>query len=323
MLAPILLVVLRFCQGIGLGGEWGGAALLATEHAPEGKRGLYAMFPQLGPAVGFILANLSFLVARLSMSQEAFNSWGWRIPFIISFVLILIGLWVRMAISETPVFRQVIERQEVARAPFVDLIARQWREVLLGAGVMMIQYTLFYTATTYCLSYGTKVLKLPQTEMLTIVLLAVVMLGIGTVVSAVLSDRVGRRRILLIGASAAIVWGLLVFALMDTRNPVLIWLALAGCLGLMGLTYGPMGAFLPELFATRYRYSGASLAYSLGGVLGGALPPIIATKLQASFPSWSIGVYIAVVALISLLCTIALPETRDRELDDEGIYLGG
>ena len=312
--APILLVVLRFLQGIGLGGEWGGAALLATEHAPAGKRGFYAMFPQLGPAVGFILANASFLVARLAMSQEAFESWGWRIPFLVSFLLILVGLYVRVKISETPVFQEVMDRQDVARTPFVELIKNQWRELLLGAGVMMIQYTLFYTATTYCLSYGTKVLGLPQPTMLTIVLLAVVMLGVATVVSSILSDKVGRKRVLLISGAVAIIWGLLVFPLMDTEVPILIWLALAGCLALMGLTYGPMGAFLPELFDTRYRYSGAALAYSLGGVLGGALPPIVATQLQAHFPSWTIGVYIAIVAIISVACTAALPETRARSL---------
>lgn len=270
--------------------------------------------PSWGPAVGFILANASFLVARLAMSQESFESWGWRIPFLVSFLLILVGLYVRLKISETPVFQEVMDRQEVARAPFLELIKNQWRELLLGAGVMMIQYTLFYTATTYCLSYGTQILGLPQPTMLTIVLLAVVMLGIATVVSSILSDRVGRKRVLLISGAVAIAWGLLVFPLMDTENYLLIWLALAGCLTLMGLTYGPMGAFLPELFNTRYRYSGAALAYSLGGVLGGALPPIVATQLQANFPSWTIGVYIAVVAVISLGCTAALPETRERSL---------
>jgi len=260
--APILLVLLRFIQGIGLGGEWGGAALLATEHAPAHRRGLYGMFPQLGPAVGFILANSSFLIARLAMSQDSFNSFGWRIPFLLSAVLILIGLYVRVKISETPVFLKIAEQQETARVPFVDLITNQWKQLLLGGGVMMIQYTLFYTATTYCLSYGTKVLKIAQPTMLTIVLLAVSMLGVTTAISSPLSDRVGRKKVLLVSAAVAIVFALAVFPLLDTKNYFLMWVALGGCLALMGPTYGPMAAFLPELFATRYRYSGAALAYA-------------------------------------------------------------
>lgn len=315
VLAPTILVILRFLQGIGLGGEWGGAALLATEHAPPGKRGFYAMFPQLGPAVGFILANLSFLAARLSMTSEQFTAWGWRIPFIASAVLILIGLYIRIKISETPVFRREMSRREAARVPLVRLFKSQPGALLLGAGVMMIQYTLFYTSTTYLLNYGTSVLEIGEIPMLTIVLLAVVVLGIATVVSSILSDRVGRRRVLFIASASAIVWALLVFPLVDTQNLFLVWLALAGCLCLMGLAYGPMAAFLPELFATRYRYSGAALAYSLGGVFGGALPPLVAVQLQANFPSWTIGVFIAIIAAISLSCVFALPETRDADLD--------
>lgn len=318
VLAPVLLVVLRFIQGIGLGGEWGGAALLATEHAPPDKRGFYAMFPQLGPAVGFILANLAFLAARLSMSQQDFAAWGWRIPFIASAVLILIGLYIRVRIAETPVFRRAVATEQVTRVPLLQLITAQPGALLLGAGVMMIQYTLFYTSTTYLLNYGTQVLKLGEITMLVVVLLAVVVLGLATVFSSIVSDRVGRRRVLVIAAAIAIGWALLIFPLVDSRNLFLIWLALAGCLCLMGLSFGPMGAFLPELFPTRYRYSGAALSYSLGGVLGGALPPIIAVQLQASVGSWAIGSYIAVVAAISLGCVLALPETRQVDLDSKG-----
>ncbi|WP_246187155.1 MFS transporter [Microlunatus speluncae] len=319
--APVVLVVLRFIQGIGLGGEWGGAALLATEHAPPGKRGFYAMFPQLGPAVGFILANLSFLGARLAMPQDQFVAWGWRIPFIASAVLILIGLYIRVRIAETPVFRRALARQEAAstvnRVPLLRLFRAQPGALLLGAGVMMIQYTLFYTSTTYLLSYGTRILGIGEITMLVIVLLAVVVLGLATAASSILSDRVGRRRLLVISAAVAIGWALLIFPLVDSGNLFLVWLALAGCLCLMGLSFGPMGAFLPELFPTRYRYSGAALSYSLGGVLGGALPPIIAVQLQANLGSWSIGIYIAIVAVISLGSVLALPETREVDLDAE------
>lgn len=312
--APIILVVLRVCQGIGLGGEWGGAALLATEHAPVGQRARWAMFPQLGPAIGFILANASFLLARVA-APDSFATFGWRIPFLISFVLVLVGLWVRLTIAETPVFRRVMEKQEQARAPFVDLVRAQWQRLLLGAGVMMIQYALFYTATTYCLSYATTVLGVGQTQMLIIVMLAVVMLGVATVVSSYLADRVGRRRVVLVACAIAIGWGLVIFPLLDTENYLLMWLALAGCLTLMGLTFGPMGAFLPELFRARFRYSGAALSYSLGGVLGGALPPLVAVKLQASVGSFAVGVMISVIAIISLACITRLPETRHQDLD--------
>lgn len=312
--APVLLVVLRVIQGIGLGGEWGGAALIATEHAPEGKRGLYAMFPQLGPSIGFILANLTFLACRLTMSDDSFNSFGWRIPFLVSFILVLVGLYVRLKISETPIFKQATAKQEIVRAPFIELLRNQWKALLLGAGGMIIQYTLFYTATTFCLAYATTTLKVSQSTMLVIVMLAVVMLGVATVFSSILSDRIGRKRVLLWASGLAVVWGMVTFPLLDTTNYVLMWLALAGCLALMGLGFGPMGAFLPELFETRYRYTGASLSYSLGGVFGGALPPLIATELAANYASWTIGVMISVLALISLVCIMGLPETRTSSM---------
>lgn len=313
--APILLVVLRVIQGIGLGGEWGGAALIAVEHAPEGKRGLYAMFPQLGPAVGFIFANLAFLACRISMSDEMFYSIGWRIPFIVSFVLVLIGLYVRIKLSETPVFKQALEKQDIVKTPFIDVVTQQWRSLLLGAGGMVIQYTLFYTATIFCLAYAVNNLGIPQSYMLAIVMLAVVMLGVFTALSSAICDKLGRRRVLLWSSALAVGWGLVVFPLINTGNYALIWLALAGCLALMGLGYGPMGAFLPELFATRYRYSGASLAYSLGGILGGALPPMLAVWLAAHYDTWTLGAMIAVLALISFVSVLALPETKHHSME--------
>ena len=314
--APVLLVLLRFIQGIGLGGEWGGAALIAVEHAPPGKRGLYAMFPQLGPAIGFILANLVFLACRVGLSDEDFAHFGWRIPFLVSFVLVLIGLYVRVKLAETPVFREAQEKAELSRTPFVEVISKQWRTLLLGAGGMVIQYSLFYTATTFCLAYATRVLGVPQSTMLVIVMLAVVMMALATVASAILCDRVGRRTVLLWASALAVVWGLLVFPLLNTTQPLLMWLALAGCMGLMGLGYGPMGAFLPELFQTRYRYSGASLAYSLGGILGGALPPMLAVWLAANTPNWTLGAMLASLAAVSLWCVWRLPETRQLSMSD-------
>lgn len=286
--APILLTLLRFAQGIGLGGEWGGAALLAAEYAPQGGRGRYAVFPQLGPSAGFLLANGVFLVITATMSEADFLAWGWRVPFLASLALVLVGLFVRMRIAETPVFRKATVR---ARVPLREL---PWRRVLLAAGAMVISYTLFYTATTYSLTYG------PKPRMLALIMLGVVLMGVGTVVSARLSDRFGRRRTLLAGTVLAVVAGPFILDL--PVGPV-------AALGVMGLVFGPMGAYLPELFRTEHRYSGASVSYSLGGVLGGAVPPLVATVLGAG-----VGWYVCAMAVLSLLCLLALPETADLRL---------
>ncbi|MFI7693685.1 MFS transporter [Nonomuraea sp. NPDC049655] len=313
--APVLLVLLRFTQGIGLGGEWGGAALLATEHAPPGRRGLYAMFPQLGPAAGFIVANGLFLILGETLTDEQFGGWGWRLPFVASLLLVVVGLYVRLRISETPVFRAALDQRRIAKVPFAGLMRHQWRRVLLAAGAMTVAYTLFYTATTYCLSYGTAALGIPKTTMLTLTMVGVLFMAAGTVVSAVVSDRLGRRRTLLTGTAVAVAWGLVMFPLMETGSVVLAGVALAGALGLMGLIFGPMGAYLPELFRTEFRYSGASVAYSLGGVLGGAVPPLVATSLQTSgIGVMGVGLYVSAMALLSLLCLLALPETGDISL---------
>ncbi|MFI6292465.1 MFS transporter [Nonomuraea sp. NPDC050790] len=313
--APVLLVLLRFTQGIGLGGEWGGAALLATEHAPPGRRGLYAMFPQLGPAVGFLAANGLFLVLGATLTDAEFGSWGWRLPFVASLLLVLVGLYVRVRIAETPVFQQAMEQRRIARVPFAGLIRHQWRRVLLAAGAMTVTYTLFYTATTYCLAYGTATLGIPRTTMLALTMIAVVVMAAGIAGSALVSDRLGRRRTIMAGAVVAIGWGLVMFPLMETRSVALAGLSLTVALGVMGVIFGPMGAYLPELFRTEYRYSGASLAYSLGGVLGGAVPPLVATALQGSGAgTTAVGGYVSAMAVLSLLCLAALPETAGESM---------
>ncbi|WP_237536323.1 MFS transporter [Streptomyces sp. SID5785] len=312
--APLLLVLLRFLQGVGLGGEWGGAALLAVEHAPRGRRGLFAAFPQLGPSVGFFAATGIFWVLSETLSDDAFRSWGWRVPFLLSFLLVAVGLFVRLKISETPVFAKVMEDQEASRAPALEVFRRHPKEILLGAGGMVVAYGLFYTATTYCLAYGTKTLGVPRGTMLAVSLVACLFLAAGTWLAATRSDAGGRRRMVLVGSALAVVWGLALFPLMDTEQPVLIALALGGALFCMGVVYGPMGAYLPELFGVRVRYSGASFAYNLGGVLGGAVAPLVATRLQSAFGSSSVGWYVSAMAVVSLLCVLALPETREREL---------
>ncbi|MFE2986592.1 MFS transporter [Streptomyces sp. NPDC059262] len=312
--APLLLVLLRFLQGVGLGGEWGGAALLAVEHAPRGKRGLFAAFPQLGPSVGFFAATGIFWILSTTLDDEAFHSWGWRVPFLLSFLLVAVGLFVRLKISETPVFAKVMKEREASRAPALEVFKRHPREILLGAGGMVVAYGLFYTATTYCLAYGTTTLGVPRNTMLAVSLVACLFLAAGTWLAATRSDAGGRRNLVLAGAGLAVVWGLVLFPLMDTEQPVLIALALGGALFCMGVVYGPMGVYLPELFGVRVRYSGASFAYNLGGVLGGAVSPLVATRLQGEFGSSSVGWYVSAMAVVSLLCVLALPETREREL---------
>ncbi|GAA4068583.1 MFS transporter [Nonomuraea soli] len=304
--APALLVALRFLQGIGLGGEWGGAVLLATEHAPPGERGRYAIFPQLGPAVGFVGATVAFMLAGTE---------HWRVPFVASLLLVVVGLYIRVRIAETPVFREAVEQGRIARVPVAALLRAQGGRVLLGAGAMVIGYTLFYTSTTYGLAYGTRTLGIERDTMLLISLVAVVFMAAGIVVSALISDRVGRRRTLIAGSLAAVVWGPVMFPLMDTGATAAVAMAMAGALFVMGLVYGPMGAYLPELFLTEYRYSGASLAYSLGGVVGGAVPPLVATQMQASgLGSLAIGGYVSAMAVLSLVSVLILPETRKTRL---------
>ncbi|MFJ2559790.1 MULTISPECIES: MFS transporter [unclassified Streptomyces] len=313
--APLLLVLLRCLQGIGIGGEWGGAVLLAVEHAPRGRRGLYAAFPQLGPPVGFSAATGAFWLVSASLDEAAFTSWGWRVPFLLSFVLVAVGLVVRLKISETPVFARSMARQEASKAPTLELFRCHTRELLLGAGAMAVVYALFYTSMTYSLSYATTTLGVPRTTMLSLSLVACLFLAAGIWFAATRSDTAGRRRPALLGCGLAAVWGLLLFPLLDTGRPVLMALALGGATFCVGVASGPMGAYLPELFPARVRYSGASLAYNLGGVLGGAVSPLVVPRLQPAFGSASVGWYVSAMALVSLLCVRALPETRERELD--------
>jgi len=317
VLAPVLLVIARFLQGIGLGGEWGGAVLLATEYAPPGKRGLYSAFPQLGPAVGFVLGNALFLVLDATMSDEVFHTVGWRIPFLASAVLLVLGYYIRMRIAETPVFQAAMQRQERARVPFLDLLRSQPGVLLLATLSFILAHTLFYTVTTFALSYGTTTLQIDRTTMLLAAMVAVAVMGAATLYSAMYSDRAGRKRVCLASAVAAMVWAFPLFWLIDTGQPVLIALGMTGGLLCFALLYGPMGAFLPELFRVRFRYSGASFAYSASGVIGGGISPLIATDLLArTGSSTAVSIYLIVIALVCLLSLLPLRETKDADFTD-------
>src|SRR5829696_1810111 len=313
--APILLVVLRFLQGFGLGGEWGGAVLMATEHAPEGKRGLYSSFPQMGPAVGFLLANGLFLALAAALSDEQFAAWGWRVPFVASLVLLLVGLYVRMTIAETPVFIRAMETQTRAKVPFWDMLRTYPLVLLLSSGGMVLAYVLFYTITTFALAYGTANLGVPRTTLLYCTLIAVALMGIAVPIFASLSDRAGRRRLCLAAAAFAALWAFPLFWLLNTGNPVLIALSFSVGMLVFAMLYGPMGAFLPELYGTRLRDSGASVSYNLGGVLGGAVAPLAATQLLASTgASWSISLYVLAMSAVSFACVFLLSETYLTDL---------
>jgi metabolite-proton symporter len=306
VLAPIALSVLRFVQGLGLGGEWGGAALLATEYAPEGKRGLYGSFVQLGSAPGFLLSNGIFLLLSVTLPADAFMSWGWRVPFLLSAVLIGIGLWIRLGIAETPVFQKVLKKEARSKAPMIDVMKQQPLQVLLGGTSTAITYVLFFTTGTFGLTYGVSHLGFTRSHMLGLTMIAVVAMAVFTLYGAIWGDRFGRPKVIMISAVVTVLWAFEFFPLLDTGNSVIIVLAMSTTLAVMGGIYGPMGAFLPELFKPQLRYTGAAMSYSLGGIFGGALAPIIATKLDASFGSTSIGFYIAGMALLSIVSVLVL-----------------
>ncbi|MDO3648949.1 MFS transporter [Nocardia mangyaensis] len=320
--APILLVLLRFCQGFAVGGEWAGATLLTAEYAPPGQRGKYALFPQIGPAIAFLLSCGTFLItgAVLGDTDSAFLDYGWRIPFIFSIVLVAIGLYMRLAIEETPVFRaqqkqeQADESTAPKRLPFLDAWQEQRKEILLAAGSIAMLFAMFYMGTAYLTSYGTKTLGHDRPFVLLVGVGSAVVFGATTVVSALYSDRIGRRVVIMTSCAAAIVWSLALFPLIDTGSPVAFAIGVAITLAIFGIAYGPCGALLPELFHTRYRYTGAGLGYNLAGVLGGAIPPLIATPLAAAYGSIAIGVMLAVLGVVSLICTWALAETKDAVL---------
>jgi MFS family permease len=318
--APLILLTLRVLQGLAVGGEWAGSALLSAEYAPAAKRGAYGMFTQLGAGAGAVLANLVFLgVHTLGGENGAFMQWGWRIPFLSSAVLIVIALYMRLNIAETPVFTDEQDRRTTPKMPIADLLKSQRRAVILAAGCVVSLFTLGYIASTYLTAYATAQLHLPRGLILSVCVLGGLVSLAFTAVSAFLCDTVGRRRLVLLGVAAAVPWSLAVMPLVDTGEPVLYALAIVGTNVITGISYGPLASFIPEIFATRYRYSGAALSLNIGGILGGAVPPMIAAALLASFGSWAIGAMMALCGLLSLVCTFLLPETMGKTLADNSL----
>ncbi|MGW2646018.1 MFS transporter [Streptomyces sp. NPDC001393] len=307
--APLLLLVLRFLQGLGLGGEWGGAVLLTAEHAPPARRALWSSFPQVGPAVGFVLANGVMLALSAALSDADFARWGWRVPFWVAGAPALAGLWLRSSLAESPRF---LEIDDHARVPLVEVVRHHGRLVLLTAGALAIGYAVFYAVTTWSLAYATERLGVSRTVMLTCVMAAVVVKGALTPLVALLGDRYGRRPMCLTGCAACVLWMLPMVALLATGRPLLMFLGILGALISFVTMFAVIAAYLPELYEARVRCTGAAVGYNLGGVLGGALTPIVATALaeQSGRVPWAVGVYLTGIGLISLVCFALLPETR-------------
>ncbi|MBL1084879.1 MHS family MFS transporter [Streptomyces actinomycinicus] len=307
--APVLLLVLRFLQGLGLGGEWGGAVLLTAEHAPARRRALWSSFPQVGPAFGFVLANGVMLVLSAALSDAEFARWGWRVPFWAAGVLALAGLWLRSSLAESPRF---LEIDDHARVPLVEVVRHHGRLVLLTAGALAVGYAVFYAVTTWSLAYATERLGVSRTVMLTCIMAAVVVKGALTPLMALLGDRYGRRPMCLTGCTACVLWMLPMVALLATGEPLLMFLAILGALLAFVTMFAVIAAYLPELYEARVRCTGAAVGYNLGGVLGGALTPVVATALaeRGGRVPWGVGVYLTGIALLSLVCFALLPETR-------------
>lgn len=309
----VILCICRACQGVGLAGEWSGAALVATENAPADKRALYGSFPNLGAPIGFFCAYGLNLVLEANLSQEQMLAFGWRIPFLCSAVLVAIGLYVRARMSETPVFKKASEEKRTSKHPLRDLLP-YWKEVLLGTVAMGITYTLFYVLGTWSLAYGVKGLKFTQSEYLLMQMCSVVFFAIFIVVSCVYADKVGRKKVMITVTAAALVFSFFVpILLVHSVSHIMIFL----CVGfvIMGGLFGPCGAYLPELFPVHVRYSGAGLSYNLAAIFGGAFAPTIAQALVSSeFGVAGVGWYMAIMAALALLALFLIKESKDKGL---------
>jgi MFS family permease len=304
--APVLLCLLRFGQGFGLGGEWGGAALLAVENAPPCKAARYGMFPQLGAPVGFIASNGLFLLLGLYLSGDDFKEWGWRIPFLGSALLVGIGLWVRLKLTETPAFAAALAEAPPPKVPFGELMRGHWREVLGGTFAAVACFAIFYLATAFALGYGTTKLGMAREAFLGLQLFAILFLAAGIIVSGFASDRFGAGNVLMTGCGLTMLVALTIVPTLGSGEPSLVALFLSMALFAMGLTYGPLGAWLPSLFPARVRYSGASVAFNMAGILGGGLAPLIAQRLSDSAGLGAVGSYLALCSGLSLVGLLAL-----------------
>ncbi len=321
--AVAVLCLCRFVQGIGLGGEWSGAALVATENAPEDKRALYGSFPELGAPIGFFLSNGTYFLLETFNDNDAMLAWGWRVPFLLSSILVIVGLVVRVQMEETPIFRMAQEPKKVVKSPLTEVFKKSWKEVIQATFLVAVTYTLFYTLATWSLAWGTKTVEqgggnlgFTNQEYLLMLMIAVCVFAAFIVISCVNADKFGRKRVIIISSCCLIAFALLFPFLLDPavvgqRNFATNLLFLCIGFALMGTAFGPIGAFLPELFDANVRYSGSGIGYNLAAIVGAAFVPTIATWLSHHWGVHSVGLYLGVMALCCLIAVLSCKETKN------------
>ena len=327
VLAPLLLCVCRIGQGIGLGGEWGGAALVATENAPEGKRAWFGTFPQLGAPIGLLMANGVFFLISSAIGHDALVEWGWRIPFVASLVLILVGLWMRLTMHESHVYREAEEQGKTKSAPVKEVFAKHWKPIVQGTFIMVATYVLFYIMTAFAQVYSKSPAELsefghpmglgiPANVFTGFLMISAVVFGVFISFSGIYADKVGRRRFLIWVTAAMLVFGLSLPMFLSNGSPASMLLFLLTGMVLMGMTFGPMAALLPELFPTEVRYSGASLAYNFAAIVGASVATLVAMKLNEHYGIIGVGIYLAVNCALTMLALLFTHETKDVDLSD-------
>ncbi len=321
--APILLTLLRFAQGLAIGGQWGGAMLLVTESAPSNQRGYFGAFAQAGAPIGVILANLALIITSALVTEELFNTWGWRIPFLASAVLILISMYIQLNLEDTKAFKTLAtnsnnkSNEQVQRSPVLEAIRRYPKRIMLAAGAFLSVQVTFYILIAFMLAYGVASANMERDDMLTAVLIGCAIMVPFQFMFSAYSDRNGRKGIFMLGAILSGVWAFAIFPLVDTGNFWLIVLALAFGLIFLAMMYGPQAAFFTELFSTEVRYSGATLGYQFGAIIGGAFAPTIAVKLWSDFDIFWVSFYIAFASMLTLISVMLLTETYKSNLDEE------
>lgn len=321
--AVAVLCLCRFVQGIGLGGEWSGAALVATENAPEDKRALYGSFPELGAPIGFFLSNGTYFLLETFNDNDAMLAWGWRVPFLLSSILVIVGLVVRVQMEETPIFRMAQEQKKVVKSPLTEVFKKSWKEVIQATFLVAVTYTLFYTLATWSLAWGTKTVEqgggnlgFSNREYLLMLMIAVCVFAAFIIISCVNADKFGRKRVIVISSCCLVAFALLFPFLLDPsvvgqRNFAASLLFLCIGFALMGTAFGPIGAFLPELFDANVRYSGSGIGYNLAAIVGAAFVPTIATWLSHHWGVHSVGLYLGVMALCCLIAVLSCKETKN------------
>ena len=321
--AVAVLCLCRFVQGIGLGGEWSGAALVATENAPEDKRALYGSFPELGAPIGFFLSNGTYFLLETFNDNDAMLAWGWRVPFLLSSILVIVGLVVRVQMEETPIFRMAQEQKKVVKSPLTEVFKKSWKEVIQATFLVAVTYTLFYTLATWSLAWGTKTVEqgggnlgFTNREYLLMLMIAVCVFAAFIIISCVNADKFGRKRVIVISSCCLVAFALLFPFLLDPavvgqRNFAANLLFLCIGFALMGTAFGPIGAFLPELFDANVRYSGSGIGYNLAAIVGAAFVPTIATWLSHHWGVHSVGLYLGVMALCCLIAVLSCKETKN------------